>query len=879
MSCVIEKTEAVMSPSSSDGVSLNRETSDEMKRGDSVNKSVDVAIEHEFVMTDDDYAQAKIVADRMSLAEVKALMEDVLKMHDHDPNFPIAIIEKIRQFLGNEAVSRHPEQHEELVYEMKLEAALITNNSPYAEVRSVVSNRDDPEMPCGTIRAWVIGLFFAAILGFINQFFSVRQPAIQLMANVAQLLSFPIGKAWERFMPHATVFGLPLNPGHFSKKEHMLITIMANVGYQAPYTANIIWVQKLPNYYNQAWAGDFGYQILLALGTNFIGYGMAGIARRFLVYPSYCVWPASLVTIALNQSFHTEGNSPVQGWFRKVYTMSRYRYFLLAFGGMFLYYWFPYYIFQALSIFSWMTWIAPDNVNLAAITGWNNGLGLNPVSTFDWNTLTAYDGTDPLMVPFFSTCNKVVGSLLAVPAVAALWYSNAWHTGYLPINSNRVFDNTGAPYNVSRITDSHGMLDVDKYQAYSPAYMAAGNLVIYIAFFALYTASLTYIALNHWFEVTMGFKNLFNSFRRRRRRRRSSKSTRKGGQEGDAADETRGRYQDVHNRLMRRYPEVPEWWYAVCLVVAIAFGVAGVAAYPTQATPGVVFYGLVLCLVFIIPVGIIKSMTGVEVTLNVLAEFIGGAFVPGNATSLNFFKSFGYVTCAHAVWFANDLKLAHYIKIPPRQTFWAQMCATLVSTVVCTAILNFQMGLAGVCTAEAPFRFTCPGINTFFTASVLWGTIGPRRVFGAGGTYTATLVGWPLGVGVAAAMYGAQRAFPGCSFLRQMHPVALLYGAMFLAPYNVGYLLPCLPIAYVSWVYTKRRYLGFWSKYNFVTSAAFSVGVALTGLVCFFSLQYTGVELKWWGNEVIYQGCEETACTLYQVPEGGHFGPGVGDFF
>ncbi|KAK7990274.1 OPT oligopeptide transporter [Apiospora arundinis] len=851
-------------------------------------------------MTDDDYAQAKVVADRMSLAEVKALMEDVLKMHDHDPNFPIAIVEKIRQFLGssipategrcaigcahmtgNEAVSRHPEQHEELVYEIKLEAALITNNSPYAEVRSVVSNRDDPEMPCGTIRAWVIGLFFAAILGFINQFFSVRQPAIQLMANVAQLLSFPIGKAWERFMPAAQPGGniadsnlLGAWTGHFSKKEHMLITIMANVGYQAPYTANIIWVQKLPNYYNQAWAGDFGYQILLALGTNFIGYGMAGIARRFLVYPSYCVWPASLVTIALNQSFHTEGNSPVQGWFRKVYTMSRYRYFLLAFGGMFLYYWFPYYIFQALSIFSWMTWIAPDNVNLAAITGWNNGLGLNPVSTFDWNTLTAYDGTDPLMVPFFSTCNKVVGSLLAVPVVAALWYSNAWHTGYLPINSNRVFDNTGAPYNVSRITDSHGMLDVDKYQAYSPAYMAAGNLVIYIAFFALYTASLTYIALNHWFEVTMGFKNLFNSFRRRRRRRSSSKSTRKGGQEGDAADETRGRYQDVHNRLMRRYPEVPEWWYAVCLVVAIAFGVAGVAAYPTQTTPGVVFYGLVLCLVFIIPVGIIKSMTGVEVTLNVLAEFIGGAFVPGNATSLNFFKSFGYVTCAHAVWFANDLKLAHYIKIPPRQTFWAQMCATLVSTVVCTAILNFQMGLAGVCTAEAPFRFTCPGINTFFTASVLWGTIGPRRVFGAGGTYTATLVGWPLGVG------GWRRPCTGRSGRsRVMHPVALLYGAMFLAPYNVGYLLPCLPIAYVSWVYTKRRYLGFWSKYNFVTSAAFSVGVALTGLVCFFSLQYTGVELKWWGNEVIYQGCEETACTLYQVPEGGHFGPGVGDFF
>lgn len=31
--------------------------------------------------------------------------------------------------------------------------------------------------------------------------------------------------------------------------------------------------------------------------------------------------------------------------------------------------------------------------------------------------------------------------------------------------------------------------------------------------------------------------------------------------------------------------------------------------------------------------------------------------------AMNYFKSFGYVTCAHAISFANDLKLAHYIKV------------------------------------------------------------------------------------------------------------------------------------------------------------------------------------------------------------------------
>jgi hypothetical protein len=52
-----------------------------------------------------------------------------------------------------------------------------------------------------------------------------------VLANVAQLLAYPCGKACERYLPDwgFTLFGVrhSLNPGSFSKKEHMLITIMA----------------------------------------------------------------------------------------------------------------------------------------------------------------------------------------------------------------------------------------------------------------------------------------------------------------------------------------------------------------------------------------------------------------------------------------------------------------------------------------------------------------------------------------------------------------------------------------------------------------------------------------------------------------------------
>jgi hypothetical protein len=67
---------------------------------------------------------------------------------------------------------------------------------------------------------------------------------------------------------------------------------------------------------------------------------MAGIIRRFLVNPTYAVWPTSLVTIALNKALH-EGNdrSPILGPLGKVFTASRMKCFVIAFTAMFFYFW------------------------------------------------------------------------------------------------------------------------------------------------------------------------------------------------------------------------------------------------------------------------------------------------------------------------------------------------------------------------------------------------------------------------------------------------------------------------------------------------------------------------------------------------------------
>jgi hypothetical protein len=239
---------------------------------------------------------------------------------------------------------------------------------------------------------------------------------------------------------------------------------------------------------------------------------------------------------------------------------------MYCFGAMFVYFWFPAYIIQAMSYFNWMTWIAPDNVNLAAVTGSVGDLGLNPFPTWDWSQLSLV--IDPLVSPFYSVFNTFLGTIITAPIILAIWYTNTWNTAYITINDNHVWDNTGSRYEVLRVVDNDTTLfNEEGYKAYSPAYLSAANAFVYGMWFALCTATITHTILYHRREIVAGFRNLIS--------RKSAFADSK----------------DVHTRFMRSYHEVPEYAYFAVLVASIALGAAGVGAFPTHTSPAVVLYG------------------------------------------------------------------------------------------------------------------------------------------------------------------------------------------------------------------------------------------------------------------------------------------------
>jgi OPT family oligopeptide transporter len=140
--------------------------------------------------------------------------------------------------------------------------AELEENSPYPEVQSAVRTTDE-DVPVNTIRAWVLGMIFMTIGSALNMLFSLRNPAIQITSIVAQLVSYPCGVLWAKFMPtrQFSTFGIKwsLNPGPFNMKEHTLIVIMANVSFSQGAAYSTYGLEALMGFYKV----DYGWGFAL----------------------------------------------------------------------------------------------------------------------------------------------------------------------------------------------------------------------------------------------------------------------------------------------------------------------------------------------------------------------------------------------------------------------------------------------------------------------------------------------------------------------------------------------------------------------------------------------------------------------------------------
>lgn len=515
-----------------------------------------------------------------------------------------------------------------------------------------------------------------------------------------------------------------------------------------------------------------------------------------------------------------------------------------------------------------MTWIKPSNINLANITGGVTGLGINPISSFDWNVISF---NSPLVYPFWSYLTQYLGCILAALIVIAVYYSNYMSCQYLPIFTNSLYTNTGDSFEVTEILDSGNKLDVKKYQSYSPPYYSAGNLVTYGAFICAYPLMITWSFIVH-------SKLLFNAFKDwalnlwAMRKLKSWVTMFKSDYR--ALDD----YDDPHSNAMKNYKEVPDWWYFAILIGSLVVGIAVVEHYPTNTPVWGLFVSLGFNFVFLIPTTILQATTGYSFGLNLLIEMVMGYALPGNPIAIMILKAFGYNIDGQADNYVSNLKIAHYCKIPPMALFRGQCVIVLIQIFVNLGVLNWQISnIKDFCTPHQNAKFTCPDAVSYYNASVVWGAIGPKRIF----NYIYPIFKWCWLIGACIGIFFGVWKRWGKFYPRYFDPMLFVGGMLNMSPpYNLMYYTSGMIVGYISQYYMKRHHLNLWEKYNYVLSAGFSTGLVLSAIIIFFAVQYKDIAFNWWGNTVPYAGADGVGYPLKNITDtaNGYFGYAPGHY-
>ncbi|KAM7523087.1 hypothetical protein LguiA_012989 [Lonicera macranthoides] len=662
------------------------------------------------------------------------------------------------------------------------------------EVALVVPETDDPSLPVMTFRAWFLGVTSCVILIFVNTFFMYRTHSFTISAVIMQIAVLPIGKFMAATLPESkySVLGcsFSLNPGPFNIKEHVIITVFANCGVSMG--VGVITIIKA--YYKQTL--NILCVIILIRTTQVLGYGWAGMFRRAL----------------------HEKEPKTKG-------MTRMQFFLAFLTISFVYYTFPGYLFQILTLFSWVCWVWPHSITAQQIGSGYHGLGVGAF-TFDWAKISAYHGS-PLVTPWSSILNVGIGFIIFIYIIVPLcyWKYNTFDARKFPIFTDQLFTTTGQKYDITQILTPQFDLNTTAYDSYGNLYLSPLFALSIGSGFARFTATLVHVALFHgrdiWKQSRAGVKNV---------------------------------KLDVHAKLMKSYKEVPQWWFHMLLLGSIALSL--LMSFVWKEDVQLQWWGMLfafsLAWLFTLPIGIIQATTNQQPEYNIVAQFIIGYVLPGKPIANLLFKTYVRMSTINALSFLSDLKLGHYMKIPPRCMFKAQLVGTLVSGTVNLAVSWWMLeSIDNLCVVEDQHPkspWTCPKFRDIFDATVVWSLIGPERLFGPGGLYRNLVWLFLIGAVLPVPVWVLSKMYPEKKWIPMINIPVILHGFAKMPPATPTNIASWLIMGTIFNYFIFKYRKGWWQKYNYVLSVAMDAGTAFMGVLLFIALKNEGIVFKWWGS-------------------------------
>ncbi|KAF9334684.1 hypothetical protein BG006_001724 [Podila minutissima] len=220
--------------------------------------------------------------------------------------------------------------------------------------------------------------------------------------------------------------------------------------------------------------------------------------------------------------------------------------------------------------------------------------------------------------------------------------------------------------------------------------------------------------------------------------------------------------EDIHTRLMRAYPEIPGWWFAVMFVVCFIAAVIVCKTSEIQLPVYALIIALLLAAVFALPMAIIQALSSSQIGLNVLSEVVCGYLLPGNQLGNSVFKCYSYMALYQCLNLTQGFKLGHYMKVPPRKIFIMVLYGTFLGAAVNLEVLHWILTYNRQALFDADLRsgWSFRNLDLFFSASLLWGAISPKHLFGDGSIYHFLPYCFLIGLFLPVPFYLMYRHYP-----------------------------------------------------------------------------------------------------------------------
>ncbi|KAI9442371.1 OPT oligopeptide transporter protein-domain-containing protein [Lactarius indigo] len=747
------------------------------------------------------------------------------------------------------------ETSEKVTYYSKVDAEATTETIVTALqnerdiVTHVISVHDDPSLNPWTFRSFFIGIGLSAFGGILAEIYYFKPQTVLVSTMFLTIVSYVLGIAMEAFIPRRGWFRY-LNPGPFNKKENAFIVIMASAATNSALGTEVLAVQRL--FYNITPNG--AASVFLLFSSQLLGYGIGGLMRPILLYPSKMLYPGVFPVVSMLDAFYQEGSTRCPEGNKK-----RLKLFYVAFSAIFIWEIFPEWMFPLLTGFSVFCLGNPRSTNFTRIFGGSNGnegLGLLSIC-FDWQYISA--GMNPFTIPLKAQVSNFIGYILCIVIFVAVYYNNIWESRNFPFLSQELFYENGTVYDQLLVLNDN--LEVD------PTLLAEQGLPFYAGTWIIYllttnigtAATFTHLLLwnrndlrGAWGWVNKdSLKRMWTEFDWRFWK---ADGAREVSPDGDL---------DPHYREMLKYPDAPNSWYSAILVSS--FITAIVIIYKTDST--LPWWGfMIACLLAVICTLFFASffaMTGITFTIQPFIQMIGGFLHPGKPMANMYFVLFGYNSVIQAQVLLRDLKIAQYTKLPPRATFAAQISGTLFGS-----ILNYIM-MNSIIDNQRDILLSVEGTNIwsgqqpqqYNSQSIAWGGLS-HELFAHGKRYQWVAWGYIVGLFAPVPFWLVHQFYPKLRADYLYAPLIAIYMSWLCVGISSSY-TSYYAIALFSQWYLRTRYPRWFTKYNYILGAALDGGTQVMVFILSFAVQGAAGTSHlfpyWWGAN---QGGNYDRCAI-----------------